>query len=442
MRNKTQRKIELALFIEHEKEGTYLTLPFSMPAGTESMHLIYKYERYDRSEIRYENGSFASREEINIIDLGLIAPDGTQVGVSGSNKDEIDISENHATPGYKPCILVPGEWRILVGAYKVSQEGVAVSYEITFSQKHRRLFKGDLHTHTLASDGIFTAEELAVRAQRHGLDFIAITDHNQNVSADILPQVPGFTLIPGLEWTHYQGHANFLGVAKPYDDTFAANSFTEVYDRFKSARERGALIIINHPFAEGNEFEFDLNALPFDCLEIWNGPIRESNLKAIGLWQSMLEAGRKIPICGGSDYHRDTPFVFLGGPTTCVLALSSSAPDILAALKQGHAYISFAPDGPSLEMTAGDAILGDTVDWSQVKELQINADHLLTGDIIRMVTSEGNVSILEAPSAGKSHLLYVMESPGFARIEIYRSLIPGLPMLPVLISNPIYFRDA
>ena len=413
-----------------------------MPAGTESLNLIYKYERFDKSEIRYENGSFVSRQEISIIDLGLIAPDGTQVGISGSNKNEIDISANHATPGYKPCILVPGEWRILVGAYKVAQKGVVVSYEITFSQKHRRLFKGDLHAHTLASDGIFTAEELAVRSQRHGLDFIAITDHNQMISADILPRMPGFTLIPGLEWTHYQGHANFLGVDKPYDDTFAANTFAEVCDRFELARERGALIIINHPFAEGNEFKFDLNALPFDCLEIWNGPMRESNLKAIGLWQSMLKAGRKIPICGGSDYHRDTPFIFLGGPTTCVYALSSSAPDILAALRQGHAYISFAPDGPSLDMTAGDAILGDTVDWSQVKELQINADSLLAGDSMRMVTAEANVSILEAPSAGKSHLLYVMESPGFARIEIYRSLIPGLPMFPVLISNPIYFKDA
>jgi len=223
-----------------------------MPAGTESLNLIYKYERFDKSEIRYENGSFVSRQEISIIDLGLIAPDGTQVGISGSNKNEIDISANHATPGYKPCILVPGEWRILVGAYKVAQKGVVVSYEITFSQKHRRLFKGDLHAHTLASDGIFTAEELAVRSQRHGLDFIAITDHNQMISADILPRMPGFTLIPGLEWTHYQGHANFLGVDKPYDDTFAANTFAEVCDRFELARERGALIIINHPFAEGN----------------------------------------------------------------------------------------------------------------------------------------------------------------------------------------------
>ena len=64
--------------------------------------------------------------------------------------------------------------------------------------------------------------------------------------------------------------------------------------------------------------------LPFDCLEIWNGPMRESNLRSIGCGQQLL-AGKKMPICGGSDYHRDTPFLFPGGPTTCVYAMSTSA---------------------------------------------------------------------------------------------------------------------
>ena len=59
----------------------------------------------------------------------------------------------------------------------------------------------------------------------------------------------------------------------------------------------------------------------------------QANLRALGLWQSLLAAGKKLPICGGSDYHRDTPFIFLGGPTTCVYALSAGPSDILAALR-------------------------------------------------------------------------------------------------------------
>jgi hypothetical protein len=410
-----------------------------MPLNTESFSLTYRYERYHESETRVENGSFISRQEINIIDLGIIAPNGAQVGASGSDKTEITISETHATPGYRPWPLVPGEWQILLGAYKVAPAGVTVSYELSFTSKHLRLLRGDFHLHTLASDGVLSVEELAWRALRHGLDFLAITDHNQMVSADLLPRIPGITLIPGLEWTHYQGHANFLGVDRPYDEPFFTNTLEEVQARFNTARSRGALITINHPLEEGYGFQFKLDALPFDCIEIWNGPMRESNLRAVGLWQSMLADGKKVPICGGSDYHRDQLFLFPGGPTTCVYAISASPADILSALRQGHTYITFAPDGPELEMTAGDAILGDSVPFSRVKVVQITASNLLAGDVVQVVTARGGTPILQAETNGTAQGVYIPQAAGFVRVEILRRFIPGLPMLPALISNPIYF---
>ncbi len=441
MENSTLTTLKKQVFIEHEKEGTYLTLPFSMPDDIEWITLTYNYAGFDEKETALENGSFVARQQINIIDLGLIAPDGSQVGASGSNKKEITISEVYATPGYKTCALLPGEWQIIVGAYKVAQGGVEVNFEINLSKKHRRLYKGDLHVHTLASDGVFTVEELMERARKLGLDFIAITDHNQMVSSDSFPQARDISVIPGIEYTHYLGHSNFLGVEKPYDDPFIANTLEEVRTRFNSAHERGALIGINHPFQEGCEFKFDLNKIPFHYLEVWNGPMRESNLKAIGLWQQLLTAGKKIPICGGSDFHRDDiPFIFMGGPTTWVYAMSPSRKDVLAAIRAGHAFISYAPHGPLVEMTAGEAILGDSVDWTKEKELCIEADHLLKGDVLRMVTETESKILLEAPSDGKCKLSYTKESPGFARIEILRVLLPGIPRLPVLISNPIYFQ--
>ena len=410
-----------------------------MPSDTESFSLTYRYERHHESEIPLENGSFIARQEINIIDLGIIAPDGTQVGASGSDKTEIFISETRATPGYRPCPLVPGQWQILLGAYKVAPEGVTVLYELAFTPKRLRLLKGDLHIHTLASDGVLTVEELARHAVRQGLDFLAITDHNQMVSADSFPQIPGLTLIPGVEWTHYQGHANFLGIERPYDEPFFTNTPEEMQARFNSAHSRGALITINHPFEPGMGFEFDLASIPFDCLEIWNGPMRVPNLQTVGLWQSLLVAGKKVPICGGSDYHRAHLFIFAGGPTTCVYALSPSPADILSGLRQGHAYITFAPDGPALEMTAGDAILGDSVPFSRVKEVQITASGLLAGDVLQVVTAGGGTSILKAETPGNFRGVYTMATAGFARVEILRGFLPGLPLLPALISNPIYF---
>lgn len=116
--------------------------------------------------------------------------------------------------------------------------------------------------------------------------------------------------------------------------------------------------------------------------------MRVHNFQAIGLWQSLLTEGEKVPICGGSDYHRDMPFLFPGAPTTCIYAMSASPRDILDALRLGHAYIIYAPDGPSLKLTAGDAMMGDTVPWPEVKELQIAAENLWTGDIVQVVTAQ------------------------------------------------------
>ncbi len=430
----------LTVVIEPEREGAYFTVPFTLPPDVESLTLKYSYVRHDSLKTDVQAGSFTAQPEINIIDLGLIAPDGTQVGVSGSDKCEITISETFATPGYHPCRLTAGEWGILVGAYKVAPGGVRVEYEINFTFKTLRWLKGDLHTHTVGSDGVLTAEELGWHALRHGLDFLAITDHNQMISADSLPRIPGLTIIPGVEWTHYQGHANFTGVDRPYDGSFMANTLEEVQAHFQSARERGALITINHPFEEVCPFKFEFKQLPFDCIEIWNGPMREANLRSLWMWHSLLVEGRKIAACGGSDYHRSTPFLFLGGPTTCVWAKSNGASDILDALRAGHAYIVFAPNGPTLNFGIDETVTpGDSVSWAEVQSVNIDLTGLQAGDAVQVVTANGAEQLLQCSGPGDFHGSYHMPARGFARVEVWRAFLPGLPLLPALISNPIYF---
>jgi hypothetical protein len=370
--------LHLSVEIEPSQQGTYFTLPFQVPEGIESIALRYRYDRWPEREKALEHGLFTARTEDNIVDLGLIDPHGVQVGASGSDKTEIYISEVQATPGYRSCPIIPGEWQILVGAYKVAPKGVTVEYEVRLDPKTRKLLRGDLHTHTLASDGVHTLEELAWKARRAGLDFVAVTDHNHFAARDTLPHVEEVTMIPGVEWTHYRGHASFLGVDRPYDGVFATNTFEEARARFETAHQRGALIIIDHPFEPGCGFQFDMDSLPHDCIEVWNGPMRESNLRAVGYWHQRLCAGQKIPACGGSDYHRDTPFLFLGGPTMCVFAESRGGNDILAAVRAGHGFITFAPDGPTVELTAGEAIMGDTVRWPEQEEVRIEARSWLT----------------------------------------------------------------
>jgi hypothetical protein len=432
--------LHLSIHVDRSQQGTYFTLPFEVPEGIESISLGCRYDRRPVTEQTVDRGAFIARPEVNIIDLGLIDPRGTQVGASGSDKTDIVVSEAQATPGYRPCRIIQGEWQILVGAYKVAPEGVTVQYEVTLRRKARRLLKGDLHTHTLASDGVHTAEELAWKAKRNGLDFVAVTDHNQFASTDALPRLEGVTLIPGVEWTHYQGHASFLGVDRPYDEVFATNTMGEAQARFASAHQRGALITIDHPFDPTCGFQFDIDTLPHDCIEVWNGPMRESNLRAIGFWHQRLCAGKRTPACGGSDYHRDTPFIFLGGPTMCVFADSPGASDILAAVKAGHGFLTFAPDGPGLELAAGDAVMGDSVRWQDLKEVRISAQGLVAGDVVRIATGQKTEPLFSAPADGDVCLTYLLEAPGFVRAEILRSFLPGVPALPAAVSNPVFFE--
>lgn len=427
--------------IDYQQQGSYFTIPFDVPEDIETIEINYSYARRPNDLQQIENGIFNAMPEINIVDLGLIAPNGTQAGASGSDKTSIKISEIEATPGYKPCAITPGRWKIIVGAYKIDPQGAMVHYKVTLTEKSLRLLKGDTHLHSIASDGVHTLDELALKAKANGLNFLIITDHNQFVSKIELPCIAGVTMIPGVEWTHYQGHANFSGVDAPFDEPFFTNTFEEALERFKTARQRGALITVNHPFEGSSSFQFDMRSLPFDCLEIWNGPMRESNLKAVGLWQQLLASGLRIPAIGGSDYHRDTPFIFLGGPTMGVYALSNGDSDILSALKQGHSFITFAPNGPSAELKAGDAIMGDQVKWQADQELFVRVEGLLAGDVTRVATAERGEVVHTAAADGDLELRLPIEKPGFARLEVLRAFLPGIPMLPALLTNPIYFID-
>jgi len=432
-------KETLQLFIEHEQQGEYITLPFILPPDIESISLHYQYKRHQHTPEQHENGQFNKRIEINIIDLGLVSPEGTQVGASGSDKQEINLSTTRATDGYRPHPMTPGQWKILVGAYKIAPEGVTVTYELEFSPKHQQLLLGDLHTHTLASDGVLTAEELAVHARRHNLDFLAITDHNQMISANALPKIEGITLIPGVEWSHYQGHANFLGVDQPYESPYFTNNLAETQAIFNSARQRGALITLNHPFEETCPLSYALETLPFDALEVWNGPMRESNIRSIALWQSLLAAGKKIPICGGSDYHRDRLFQILGGPTMGVYTNSNSTAGILSAVRQGHSFITFSPEGPKLRLSCGQAFMGDSITWEAGQKLQIELDGLEKDDLVSVISADEIIDLIKAPASGSFKTTFPITAPGFYRVEVWRTFLPGVPPLPALLSNPLYF---
>jgi hypothetical protein len=64
---------------------------------------------------------------------------------------------------------------------------------------------------------------------------------------------------------------------------------------------------------------------------------------------------------------------------------------------------------------------------------------LRAGDVLQVVTAQGSNPLLKAETNGDFRGDFKLESPGFARVEVLREFVPGVPMLPALISNPIYF---
>ena len=83
--------------------------------------------------------------------------------------------------------------------------------------------------------------------------------------------------------------------------------------------------------------------------------------------------------------------------------------------------------------------MGDSVKFDELNEVNCKVANLLTGDVVRVVTNAKSEVLLTSPTDGFVELSYEMQSPGFARIEVLRSFLPGVPMLPALITNPIYF---
>lgn len=410
-----------------EKQGTYFEIPFTVPENICRIDVAYAYPR--RRD--HAAGGFTVRTEDNIVDLAVRDGNGEFVGSSGSDRNAIHISAWDAAQGYARVDTLPGEWAIICGAYKIEPDGVDVQYTITFTEKERRLLKGDTHMHTLGSDGSMSVYDTAQTAKKLGLDYIFITDHNNYAHNLNLPDLDGITILPGAEWTHYKGHAGLLGVKRPFGSAFCVNTQQEAEQKLAEARANGALIVLNHPFCPncGWHFGFDV---PFDLIELWNGgTVGGANTDCLRWWHEQLCAGKRIPVIGGSDFHRAEPLRMIGLPCTCVYALSPAPADILAAIRAGHSFLTATAGGPTVDAYAGQASLGDTAPGGT--PVTITVENLRTGDTVRLITDRGTEELCCPPSAAAFSGERTFGGARFVRFEVVRAGVP------VLLTNPIYF---
>jgi PHP domain len=301
-----------------------------------------------------------------VLDLGLFDPAGTFRGYSGGARDTFTVTPGWATPGYLPGEVPAGQWSVLLGLHRVSPGGLP--WEITVSAPGApllldsppappkpprrdlpqvdglRWLAGDLHAHTLHSDGTLTIDELAAAAASSGLDFLAVTDHNTVSHHPHLPSAGrryGVTLVPGQEVTTDLGHANAFGEVGWVD-----------FRRPAAEWDRG-LLSVNHPLATDCAWRQPLPRKP-RLAEVWHSGWWDRTWGAPLAWLLAWDPAT-VPV-GGSDFHNPSNGDSLGRPTTWVLAASSEVDDVLDALAAGRTAISESPDGPLL-LRAGDELV-------------------------------------------------------------------------------------
>ena len=417
--------------INKEMEGTYYTIPFIVPDGIERISVSYTYSRFSGRTGKFEKTK-------NVIDLGLMDQNGFFIGWSGSSKQTVFTGAYSSTPGYLMAEIQRGEWFIIVGAYKIPDGGLDVCYEIEFTIRQPRWLAGDLHVHSNASDGQYDTAALAKKAKKAGLDFFAVSNHNNYSDNLYLPVVPDLTILPAVEWTHYKGHFNFFGVAVPFENSFIANSEEEMLALIKSAKEKGALISVNHPKCTICPYLWN-NDDCFDLVEVWNGPMRTVNMNALFWWHELLQIGKKIPVIGGSDYHRDLHSVRLGFPVTRVFSSSPAVNDILSAVKNGHCYITSSVGGAVLGLNCEEAMMGDSVIWHEGLELSVSTEGARLGSMLKLITSSGVAAEWKRFPGGKLETnVSVPDTWRFAYLVLSIKIF-GREYARA-ISNPVYFE--
>jgi hypothetical protein len=242
-------------------------------------------------------------------------------------------------------LLAAASFAVLAFEIVVAQDAPAV----------QRWYKGNLHTHTIQSDGDSTPADVMAWYKRNGYQFLAITDHNTFTDPTPIDTNPndGFLLIGAEEVTNpLTVHVNAIGIsraippqnAKTVTDILAAN--------LAAIRAQGAISLICHP-----NFGWAFTAkemLPLQgsfLLEIASGHPLVNHAgdgrtpSTEQMWDQLLSGGMRVFAAAVDDAHdfreeftpeRASP----GRAWVTVRASSLTREGIIEALSSGDFYAS------------------------------------------------------------------------------------------------------
>lgn len=334
----------------------YRMIPVDVPDGAAALTVRLSFDR-----------------AAGVLDLGCFGPNGPR-GWSGGARDTFTIAADWATPGYLPGPLDAGTWHVCLGLHRVPREGLDYSLDIAIGPaaapdpaplpplpprpprrdlpalQGMRWLAGDLHSHTVHSDGALTIAELAGLAAAGGLDFLAVTDHNTTSHHPYLPAAgarAGVVLLPGQEVTRDHGHANAFGDIGWIDFRRPAD------DWLTQVASRGGLLSVNHPLSGDCSWRHPMTGRP-PFAEIWHHTWWDRSWGGPLSWWRIW--GQDVLPLGGSDFHTPADGRPLGVPTTWVQCADASVDDVLGGMAAGRIAISAGRDAPVL-LRVGDELV-------------------------------------------------------------------------------------
>jgi hypothetical protein len=441
----------------------WVYLPVEVPPGVNRITVSYSYDR-PTPPAGYDG---------NALDIGIFEAGGYQLGDaagfrgwSGGFRDTFTISASDATPGYLPGRIRPGTWHVIVGPYQVAPQGLNWTLTVTleygpdgapFTPRHaptraagrgRAWYRGDMHLHTVHSDGARLPGEVAAAARAGRLDFIVSTDHNTSSAAGVWGAYagPDLLIIDGEEITTRNGHYTALGLPPGTWIDWRYRAVDGGLARFVQEIHRaGGLAVAAHPLATCVACGWKFGYAGMDAVEVWNGPWTLDDEAVIANWDNLLVAGARggswLPAVADSDAHSEPQVV--GLPHNVVYADDLDRASILAGVRAGRLWmaesaavdLSFTASGGGRQAGIGQRL---AVDDATPVTLTVAGE---PGGRVRLVTDEGQRSagVLPATGPGTFSWTTTPRSSRYVRAEVRRARPTATtPDTMVALTNPIF----
>jgi hypothetical protein len=202
----------------------------------------------------------------------------------------------------------------------------------------RTVLVGDFHVHGMPGDGALPVWEIQREARRRGLDVIAITNHNSNLSWRIGNALglidPYPVVIPGEELTTANFHIAAIGIRTMVDPTVSAR------DAILAIQQQGGVAIAAHPVPRSWRVQDPDVLAALDGIEASHPLILTDGGGDTWLrkhFESIRAINPTLAPIGSTDYHIGSP---LGMCRTYLLVDDVSEAAVLAAIRDGRTVAS------------------------------------------------------------------------------------------------------